>query len=80
VLGVFGLGAAIPLVLVAYASRKGFVRARDWILRRIDTIRRGFAVILGVMGIAVLTGGDKWLEAQVLGVLPESWINLTVGI
>lgn len=35
VLGIFGLGAAIPLVLVAYASRSGFMRVRDWVLARI---------------------------------------------
>lgn len=80
VLGVFGLGAALPLVLVAYASRKGFVRARDWVLARIDRVRRGFALLLGLVGVAILTGGDKWLEAQVLRVLPDAWVNLTVGI
>jgi len=24
-----------------------------------------------------LTGGDKWLEAKLVDVLPEGWINLT---
>lgn len=80
VLGVFGLGAALPLVAVAYASRKGFVRVRDWVLARIDRVRRGFALLLGLVGVAILTGGDKWLEAQVLRVLPDAWVNLTVGI
>lgn len=36
--------------------------------------------IRGAMGIAILTGGNKWLEAQVLQWLPDTWINLTVGI
>jgi len=27
-----------------------------------------------------LTGGDKWLEAQVLQWLPDAWVNFTVGI
>jgi cytochrome c biogenesis protein CcdA len=80
VLGLFGLGAAIPLVLVAYASRKGFVQARGWIMVRIGAVQKGFAVLLGAMGIAILTGGDKWLEARVLEWLPEAWVNLTVGI
>lgn len=80
VLGAFGLGAAIPLVAGAYASRKGFARVRDWMLVRIERIRRGFALLLGLVGVAILTGGDKWLEAQVLRVLPDAWVNLTVGI
>jgi hypothetical protein len=32
------------------------------------------------MGVAILTGGDKWLEAQVLQWLPDSWVNLTIGV
>lgn len=80
VLGIFGLGAAVPLVAVAYASRKGFVRVRDWVLKRIEQIRWVFALLLGAMGIAILTGADKWLEARVLKWLPDAWINFTVGI
>lgn len=80
VLGLFGLGAAIPLVAVAYASRSGFNRARGWVLGRIDGIKKGFAVVLGLMGLAILTGGDKWLEARVNNLLPDAWLNLAVGI
>lgn len=78
VLGLFGLGAAIPLVAVAYASRAGFQRARGWVLARIDRIKTGFAVILGAMGVAILTGADKWLEARVNTWLPDGWLSLTV--
>lgn len=80
VLGIFGLGAAIPLVAVAYASRRGFVKVRDWVLARIERVRHVFALLLGMLGVAILTGGDKWLEARVLRWLPEAWVNLTVGI
>jgi len=80
VLGIFGLGAAIPLVAVAYASRRGFLRVRDWVLLRMEQVRLGFALLLGGMGVAILTGGDKWLEARVLQWLPDAWVNLTVGI
>lgn len=80
VLGIFGVGAAIPLVAVAYASRSGFSRVRDWVLSRIERVRHGFAFLLGVLGVAILTGADKWLEARVLQSLPDAWVNLTVGI
>lgn len=80
VLGVFGLGAAIPLVLAAYASRSGFNRMRGAVLARVDAVKKGFALLLGGMGVAILTGADKALEAWVLGVLPEAWVNLTVGL
>ena len=80
VLAVFGMGAAVPLVAVAYASRAGFERARNWVLARIERVRLGFALILGSVGIAILTGVDKQLEALVLSWLPDAWVNLTVGI
>lgn len=77
VLGLFGLGAAIPLVAVAYASRSGFNRARGWVLGRIDAIKKGFAFLLGLMGVLILSGGDKWLEARVNNLLPDGWLRLT---
>lgn len=80
VLGIFGLGAAIPLVAAAYASRSGFARARDWVLARVERARYGFALLLGAMGLAILTGADKVIEARVLQWLPDAWVNLTVGI
>ena len=80
VLGIFGLGAAIPLVAVAYASRRGFVAVRDWVMARIERVRHVFAVLLGALGVAILTGGDKWLEARVLQWLPDAWVNRPVGI
>jgi cytochrome c biogenesis protein CcdA len=78
VLGLFGVGAAIPLVAVAYASRAGFTRARGWVLARIGVIKTVFAVLLGLMGLAILTGADKWIEARVNALLPEGWVGLTV--
>ena len=78
ILGLFGLGAAVPLVAVAYASRAGFTRARGWVLARIARIKNTFAVLLGAMGVAILTGADKWLEARVNALLPEGWLRLTV--
>lgn len=78
VLGVFGIGAAVPLVLAAYASRRGFALARGWVMTRVETIKTVFGGLISLMGVAILTGGDKWLEAQIVKRLPEAWINLTV--
>lgn len=77
ILGLFGIGAAIPLVAVAYASRHGFSRVKTWVLGRIDAIKKGFGLLIGLTGIAILTGADKWLEARVVDLLPERWIGLT---
>ena len=51
-----------------------------WCWRCSGSVRRGFAVLLGAMGVVILSGGDKWVEARVLQWLPDSWVNLTIGL
>ena len=77
ILGLFGIGAAIPLVAVAYASRSGFSRARGWVLGHIDGIKKAFGVVILITGVAILTGGDKWVEARVVDLMPDAWISAT---
>ncbi len=77
ILGVFGLGAATVLVAVAYASRSGFGRVRGWVLTHMETVKKGFGVFVLLVGVAILSGGDKWLEAQLVHSLPRGWIDLT---
>jgi cytochrome c-type biogenesis protein len=77
VLGVFGLGAATVLVAAAYASRAGFGRVRGWVLTHMERVKRGFGTLVLLLGLAILMGGDKWLEAQLVRVLPQGWIDLT---
>lgn len=77
ILGLFGLGAAVPLMVIAYASRAGFARSRDWVLAHIGKLKQGFAWLILLVGIAILFGGDKWLEAQITQRLPDAWLNIT---
>ena len=77
VLGLFGIGAAVPLVGVAYASRSGLSRARGWVMKHADRVKKGFGILILGAGLAILSGADKWLEAKVVTALPDSWISLT---
>jgi cytochrome c biogenesis protein CcdA len=77
VLGLFGLGAAMPLVAVAYASRSGFQRVRDRVLQHGDRVKKVFGGLIFLAGLAIASGADKWLEAQIVNVLPGGWLNLT---
>lgn len=77
ILGLFGIGAALPLVAVAYASRGGIARARGWVLTRIDGIKKVFGVVILLTGLAILSGADKRLEARLLDVLPDAWVALS---
>ena len=76
-LGLFGLGAAIPLVAAAYASRAGFGRVRQWVLRHGEQSKKVFGALLLLVGVVILSGADKWLETQVNERLPDAWLLLT---
>lgn len=76
-LAVFGLGAAIPLVAIAYASKAGFTRSRTWVLSNIGRIKVVFGVFIIALGCAILLGFDKLFEAAIVDALPNSWIDLT---
>lgn len=80
ILGAFGLGAAVPLIAAAYASRAGFVRMRGWVLGHIKALKNGFGILLVFLGVAILMNWDKRLEALVIPLLPDWWVNLTVAI
>lgn len=75
-LGLFGLGAATPLVLAAYASRAGFSRLKGWALGHSSGLRHGFGLLAMASGIFIATGLDKLIAARILPVLPDSWMEL----
>lgn len=77
ILGLFGLGAAAPLIAAAYLSRALFMRLRRWVLGHASELRHGFAVLIALMGLAVLTGLDRRLEAFLIEILPDAWLALT---
>lgn len=79
-LGVFGLGAATPLVAVAYASRRGIQTSQSWVLRFSERLKRGFGLLIALTGLAILTGLDKWVEGWLLSLLPEVWLRVTTWI
>jgi cytochrome c-type biogenesis protein len=77
ILGMFGLGAAIPLVAVAYLSRRGFSRIKGWVLGHTEAIKTVFGLLILLTGLAILSGADKWIEARVVDLMPDSWVNVT---
>ena len=79
-LGVFGVGAALPLVGAAYASRAGFGRARGWVLAHAGAAKKVMGLLLVGVGVLILGGGDHVLEAWVNERLPDAWLALTTRI
>jgi cytochrome c biogenesis protein CcdA len=80
ILGLFGAGAAIPLVGVAYLSRAGFSRIQSWVVVHADQTKKILGCVLLLIGIAILSGGDRWVEGQINNWLPDAWLELTVRL
>lgn len=74
-LGLFGLGAATPLVAVAYASRASLTRSRDAVLRYSDKARVLTGAGMVTLSLAILNGTDKRVEALLTSLLPDVWLN-----
>ena len=79
-LGLFGLGAALPLVGAAYASRAGFGRMRAWVLAHASAAKRVMGGLLLLVGLLILSGGDHAIEAWVNDRLPDAWLALTTRL
>lgn len=79
-LALFGIGASLPLLGVAYASRQALTRVRPALLNQSGRLKKGMGGVMLLTGLAVLTGADKHLEAIVLDYLPESWTALSVAL
>lgn len=78
-LGIFGFGAAIPLMAVGYLGRNSLGSLRAWVLAHGDKAQKVMGVLLAAVGVMVLAGLDKQLEAAVNQVLPQSWFELTTS-
>lgn len=74
---IFGFGAGIPLALLGLLSRQVLVRWRDRMANAGKGIKTGLGVILIAVGISILSGFDKSLEAALVSASPDWLIDLT---
>lgn len=73
-MGAFGLGAALPLLVLGSLSRSLILRARGGMMRLGQGLKAGLGLILVTIGLAVLTGLDKALETFLVEASPD-WLN-----
>jgi cytochrome c biogenesis protein CcdA len=74
---VFGVGAALPLMLLGFLSREAMQR---WKGRMLEAGRGGktlLGVLLLAIGLLIATGLDKRLETALVDASPEWLTNLT---
>lgn len=77
VLAVFGLGAALPLLAIAYGSTAFSQRLRQGSMRWMTMIKKTAGLLVIVIGLAILTGLDKKIESQLLRWSPDWLTDLT---
>lgn len=79
-MALFGLGAGIPLVLLGLLSRQAMARFRDRLLTAGKAGKAVLGAVLLLMGVLILSGGDKAFESFVLGISPDWLVALTTRI
>jgi cytochrome c-type biogenesis protein len=77
VMASFGIGAALPLVLLGLLSREVLLRWRTRMLAAGSSIKTALGVILVVAGLLILTGQDKRVEAALIDLSPMWLTELT---
>jgi len=76
----FGLGAALPLLLLGILSRETLRHWRDRMLAAGKSGKIAMGLVLVATGILVLTGLDKVFEGYLVEVSPDWLTNLTTRI
>ena len=74
---VFGIGAALPLLLLGLLSREAMMQWRKQLLSAGQVIKVGLGVLFVAMGALVLTGLDKSIEAALVAASPHWLTDLT---
>jgi cytochrome c-type biogenesis protein len=74
---VFGLGAALPLLVVGIVSREALQRWRQQILSAGQGVKAGLGLLLILVGMLVLARLDKGIETALVDASPQWLIDLT---
>jgi cytochrome c-type biogenesis protein len=73
----FGIGAALPLLILGVISREAMMRWRDQLLSASSRIKSGLGLLLVTIGALVLTGVDKSIETALVNASPHWLTDLT---
>lgn len=76
-MALFGTGAAVPLLLLGSLSREAMLSWRNRLLGAGKAGKAGLGVLLALVGILVITGLDKQIEAALVAASPQWLTDLT---
>ena len=71
---VFGLGAASPLLMLGFLSREAMMRWRNRLMSAGQFAKTGLGILFVAIGVLVLSGLDKSVEAMLVAASPQ-WLN-----
>ena len=74
VMTVFGIGAGLPLAVIGSVSRGFFVNSRGNLLRFGVVGKYLLGALMAVLGIVILAGWDRPLEAYLVEISP-AWLT-----
>jgi cytochrome c-type biogenesis protein len=74
---VFGIGAALPLLIIGLLSHEVLQRWRKPVLLVSHAIKAALGVLLILIGALVLVGFDKHLETVLVNASPQWLTGLT---
>ena len=77
IMSVFGVGAALPLLLLGTLSREATSKWRSRLLGAGKGGKIALGALLALVGLLILTGLDKKFEAAVVAASPEWLTDLT---
>jgi cytochrome c-type biogenesis protein len=76
-MAIFGVGAALPLVLFGLLSRATLMRARNGLMSAGKLGKGMLGAAFIVIGVAIISGAEKRLEAALVAASPQWLTDLT---
>lgn len=73
-MGVFGVGAAMPVIGLAYLSRAAMMKVRGKLIQAGKAGKTALGITMVAIAVLILTGADKPLEAWLVDMSP-TWLT-----
>jgi cytochrome c-type biogenesis protein len=80
VMALFGLGAALPLILLGLLSRQAMMKLRNRLFMAGVMGKKILGIFLFVLGILIITGTDKTIETWLLEISPDWLVHFTISV
>ncbi|MBP2449949.1 cytochrome c biogenesis CcdA family protein [Rhizobium leguminosarum] len=76
----FGIGTALPLLLLSTLSREALLRWRGRMMSTASGLKMALGALLILAGAMTLSGLDRTVQAAILDILPNWMLSLTTAI